>query len=398
MQLGIIKETKSPPDSRVALTPIQCRMLLDQFQDLSIKIEPSEDRCYTDDEYRDEGLELSEELFTCDVLIGVKEVAIESLIPGKTYMFFSQTNKEQSYNQKLLKAILEQNISLVDYECLTDDKGIRILGFGHWAGIIGAYNGLMANGIRNSSIELGPAYKFRDYDEMKMAITGLDLPAVKIVITGGGRVAKGAEEVLGIMGVDEVDKEDFLTHEFNHPVYVKLDVDLLYEHKDDQHFEIQNFFDQPQDYDCIFMPYTRVADIMVNAIYWDPRAPRFFTREEMKGENFRIKTIADISCDVEGSVPATLRVTTSDNPVYGYDPQTEMETNPYLENAIDIMAVDTLPSELPRDASSFFGNEMIRNVIPELFKKTSEVIRRATIASDGKLTNGFEYLKEYADI
>ncbi len=397
MKIGIIREEKNPPDTRVALVPQHVKELISAYSNLQIVVQSVANRCYSNDEYVNAGIKVVNDVSDCGVLIGVKEVPIKNLIPNKTYFFFSHTIKKQSYNRPLLQAVVEKNIRLIDYECITDDKGDRIIAFGRFAGIVGAHNGLMAYGKRTNLFSFPRAADFKDlkalYDFYKLT----KLPAAKIVITGGGRVAKGAVEVMTQLNIRNVGKEAFLNQHFSEPVYVQLDTEDLYERKDNSVQSVSDFYANPELYNCVFQPYYKTADIMINAIFWNPKAPRFFTKAEMKQPDFNIKTIADISCDIDGSVPVTMRATTIAEPVMGYNPQTEKEDVPYKNHVIDIMSVDNLPNELPRDASTAFSEKMIEIIIPELLKSESEILDRATITFNRNLMPRFEYLRDYLE-
>jgi alanine dehydrogenase len=395
IRIGIIKEEKTPADTRVAIVPSQAFQLMLHYNELLIKAVACETRCFSDNEYREMGVPVKNDVADCDILLGVKEVPYEKLIAGKTYLFFSHTIKKQQHNKKLLQEILKKKIRLVDYECITDNKGERVIAFGRFAGIVGAHNGLMAYGNRTGLFHLPRAFSFKDLSELNAFYKTIKLPPVKIVITGGGRVAKGALEVMQQLNIKQVTAEAFVKDTFNEAVFVQLDSNELYFRKDGQQLPITDFYQHPKDYECRFQPYYETADVMLNAIFWNADAPPFFTKAAMKQPSFRIKTIADISCDIDGSVPATSRATTIAEPVMGYNPQTEKEETPFQSHVIDIMSIDNLPNELPRDASESFGERMMNVVIPELLKPQSDMIARATIARDGKLTERFLYLQDY---
>ena len=399
LTIGIIKEGKTPPDSRVPLTPEQCRQLLDQYgNQIDLVVESSTSRCFTDKEYTDAGIPVVADVRHCDVLMGVKEVPTSQLLPNKTYFFFSHTIKAQPHNQDLMRALLDKDIEMMDYECLTWEDNRRVLGFGHFAGIVGAHNTLLAYGKKTGLFDLPPAYQCKDFAEVKAVYQQLQLPAIKIALTGKGRVSTGAKEVLDLLGIQEVSPTDYLANTYPHAVYVQLGSPDLYRRKDFQVYNRADYHHQPELYESTFLPYTRVTDVMMNGVFWSANVPVFFTKEQMREPDFEIKVIGDISCDVEGSIPATLRSTHIGDAVFGYNPLTEQEEPPYQAHTIDIMAVDNLPNELPRDASAAFGAAFLQYVIPELLQQNSGMLERSTICRDGQLMPRFDYLSDYAGL
>jgi len=398
VKIGIIREDKQPEDNRTPLTPQQCAHIRDTFEDVEILVQSSPKRCYSDEEYEAAGIPVKDQVDECDILMGVKEVPQKLLIPGKTYLFFSHTIKKQPYNRELLRTVLQKNIRLIDYETLTDDDGMRVIAFGRWAGIVGAHNALWTYGKRTGAFDLPRAKDVKDYQALQEVYEGLGLPHFKIAITGSGRVAHGTWEIMKLAGVQEIEPFDYLSHENeNSPVFCKLFVNDLYKSSDEGPFSEQDFFTHPEKYHSRFEPFSETTDVMINAIYWDPAAPIYFSLEDMKADTFRISTIADITCDIEGSVPATLKATTIDDPVFGFDPQKGEESESYKKENIDIMSVDNLPNELPRDASQEFGEAMITHVLPNLLKVESDMIRKASITKDGDLTKEYEYLRDYVE-
>jgi len=331
----------------------------------------------------------------CDILLGIKEVPVDQLIPGKTYLFFSHTKKKQLHNQPLLRAILDKKIRLVDYECLEHEDGQRIIGFGFFAGIVGAHNGMMAYGNRTGLFKLDRVYKQRSFRELIHNYFGLRLPNVKIAVTGSGRVAHGILEIMNLMGIHEVEPEDYLKRRFSYPVYLQLKGAELYKHKLTGKYSRMDFHEKPEEYTCKFLPYAEQTDILMNGVYWEKSVPRLFEKEDVKAENFIIQTIADITDDANGSVPINVGDQTIEDPIYGIDKTTLEKTTPYLKNSIDIMAVGNLPNELPRDASRYFGEQLIKHVLEDLVGNSSAIIDRATIATEGRLTEPFTYLQDY---
>ncbi|MCB0569764.1 MAG: alanine dehydrogenase [Phaeodactylibacter sp.] len=396
MKIGLIREGKVPPDTRVPLTPEQCTQIIQRFG-LSIVAEPSPIRCFADDDYRRHGIPLQDGLSDCDILMGVKEVPVRMMIPGKSYFFFSHTIKKQAYNRDLLRAILAKNIRLIDYEVLTDEQGRRLIAFGKFAGMVGAHNGIMAYGERTGLFHLRRMKDCLDYAEAQQVYQNLVLPPMKIVLTGTGRVASGAALVLRDMNIRQVSPTEFLHQKFEEAVFTQLGSSDYVAPMNGTPYNRQEFHQLPEKYRSIFQPYYRIADVFINGIFWNNRAPAFFTKEEMRCPDFHIQVIADVTCDIAplSSVPSTIRASSIAQPVYGYDPQTEQETEPGLPAAIDIMAIDNLPSELPRDASREFGNQFMRHILPELLREYSPMIERATIAENGELGPHFKYLEDY---
>jgi saccharopine dehydrogenase (NAD+, L-lysine forming) len=396
IKIGLLRETKIPADNRVALTPAQCKWILKNNSDIKIIAQPSSIRCFGDKEYISAGVEIGEDLSGCDVLFGIKEIIAETLIQGKTYVFFSHTRKQQPQNRLMLQTIIKNKSTLIDYECLEHEDGQRIIGFGFFAGVVGAHNGMMAYGNRTGLYKLDRVYKQRSFRELIHAYFGLRLPNVKIAVTGSGRVAHGILEIMNLMGIHEVEPDEYLKRRFSYPVYVQLKGADLYEHKSTRKYSRIDFHEEPEEYTCKFLPYTEQTDILLNGIFWDKNVPRLFEKTHIHTENFIIKTIADITDDKEGSVPINLGDQTIENPIYGVDRNSFEKTEPYLPNSIDIMAVGNLPNELPRDASRYFGEQLIKYILEDILKGGSEIIERATIVKNGKLTKQFEYLKEYA--
>ncbi|MCY1721573.1 NAD(P)-dependent oxidoreductase [Prolixibacteraceae bacterium Z1-6] len=401
MKIGILREGKTPPDKRVPLNPRQCIEVQHKFPNVTVLVQPSAIRSFKDKEYADLGIILQEDLSECDILLGVKEVRIEDFIPGKKYLFFSHTIKKQEYNRKLLQAVLEKKIQLVDYEVLTDNKGFRIIGFGRFAGLVGAYNGFRAFGLKNELFDLKPAHECNDLEEMLQHLDEVTLPPIKIALTGDGRVAHGVIEILSHMNIMRVSPEAFLKNqEPEQAVYVQL-LPNNYVRKtgDSETFDLLHFFNHPTEYENAFQPFTTATDLLIASAYWDPKAPVLFTADEMKADDFRISVISDITCDIEGSIPSTKKASTIDDPFYDYNIATgEIEEAFSNPNHVSVQAVDNLPCELPKDASLDFGQNLIEKVFPSLFGEDPDgIIERASITKDGKLTERFSYLQDFAD-
>lgn len=398
MKIGIIKEGKIPLDRRVPLTPAQCREVFERYPHIKIVVQPFGNRCFMDEEYEEMCVQLQVDLFDCDLLMGIKEVPVEELHPFKTYLFFSHTTKKQEHNKALLKAVLEKNIRLIDYELLTDSKGNRLVGFGKWAGLVGAYNAFRAYALRNEMVEPRPAHLCGSLNKVKKNARALDIKPIKIVVTGGGRVAKGAIELLDDMGIKKVGEQEYLEVDtFDQPVYTQIEPDAYVKHKEGKEFNFNHFAEYPELYENNFLRFSEKTDMLISAAFWAPKAPVLFTKEDMKKESFRIRIIADISCDINGAIPSTLRASTIVDPFYGYNPQTEQECLAFTSpDHISVTAVDNLPCELPKDASKEFGRIIINKVIPHISNGDKEgVLERATIAKGGKLTDAYAYLESW---
>jgi len=398
VRLGILKEEKNPPDKRVPFSPLQCSELIRSYPGLEIVVQRSPLRCYLDSEYASFGIQLVDDLSDCDILMCIKEVPADKLIAGKKYLFFSHTIKKQPHNQKLLKAILSKNVTLIDYECLTDHEHNRVIGFGRYAGIIGAYNGVLGYGKRYNLFNMKPANQCRDRSELEEELSRVRLPNMKILLTGGGRVANGVIETLGILKIRKVTPYEFLHCSYREPVYCQLHSKDYYHAKDGSSWNLKDFYTHPENYVSTFLPYTKECDLLITAHYWDGKAPQLFTKDQMKLPDFHISEIADITCDIGGSIPSTLKASSIPEPFYGYNPLTEQIDIPFSKNATTIMAVDNLPCELPRESSEDFGKEFIDRVMPSLLVDDKDgIIKRATIATGGKLTAPYLYLSDYAE-
>ncbi|MFC0261271.1 NAD(P)-dependent oxidoreductase [Fontibacter flavus] len=399
MKIGLIREGKTPPDRRVAFTPGQILEILDQYAGaIEFVVESSPIRCYSDQEYEAVGVEVTDDVSGCDVLMGIKEVPVSQLISDKTYVFFSHTIKKQVYNRKLLQTILEKNIRLVDYEVLKNEKGERTVAFGRWAGIVGAYNGLWTYGKKSGLFDLKRAFECFDREELDQELQKVQLPPIKIVVTGGGRVGKGVLEVLKTIGLKRVTPHDLIHQYFEEPVFTVLSSEDFNRRKTDGGFDKKEFYSEPEKYESHFLKYAEVSDILMAAAYWDNRAPKLFNREDISSIDFNISVIADITCDIDGSVPTTVKASNIQEPVYDIDRET-FEVLPAFgqQNSISVMAIDNLPTELPRNASEDFGKQLMENFIPELLKAESTILEHATIAKDGDLTIEFIYLKDFVE-
>ena len=398
MKFALIKERKNPPDRRVVLSPEACQKLMQDYPQAKVIVESSDIRVFPDQAYSNLGIEVLDTVSAADVLLGVKEVPVEALIPNKKYFFFSHTIKKQSYNRKLLKAVLDKNIELYDHETIVQANGARLIGFGYYAGLVGAYNGLRALGLRDGLYELPKVETLLDLDAVKKELDKITLPNIKIVLSGTGKVARGAQEILDHLNIKQVSDALYLTSQFSEPVYCLIDVMEYNKRKDGKVGSREEFYNDPSGYESNFMPYAKETDFFIAGHFYGNGAPYLFTREDAKKAEFKINLVADISCDVDGPVASTLRASTIAEPFYGYDPQTETEVPFGTPNSIAVMAVDNLPCELPNNASRGFGYMFLEHVIPAFFNGDKDgILARAKMTENGKLTPRFAYLQEYVD-
>lgn len=398
MKFGIIKERKNPPDKRVVLSPEACKLLLNKYQDLEIKVESSDVRTFSDREYEEAGINITTDISDCDVLFGVKEVPLEELIPNKKYFFFSHTIKKQSYNRDLLATILDKNIELYDHEVITGSNGVRLVAFGRYAGIVGAYNTLRTYGLKMKLYALPGAEHLRDQAALVTELRKISLPNIKIVITGTGRVSNGVKEILDAINIKQVAPNEYLDNTFDTPVYVQLGVLNYNKRKDGRILNEQDFFDNAAAYQSDFMRFAKVSDVYIASHFYGEGAPFIFSREDAKDPDFNIKVVGDISCDIDGPVASTIRSSTIADPNYGYDPITEKEVDFLKTEAIAVMAVDNLPCELPRDASVGFAKNFVDYVIPAFFDGDKDgILERGRMTKNGKLTYRYSYLQAYLD-
>ena len=398
MKFAVIQERKSPPDRRVVLDPVSCKKVLSNFPSAELVVETSPIRVFSDADYTNAGLEVVEDVSTADVLIGVKEVPIEALIPNKSYFFFSHTIKKQPYNRDLLRAILDKNITLYDHETLVNEHHHRLIGFGYYAGVVGAYNGMRALGLKAQTFNLPKATTFSGRQELNTELDKIALPNIKIVLTGTGRVGQGAKEILDHLNIKKVSVEAFLNTEFTEAVYVQLDVLDYCERIDGKQLGKLDFFQHPEAYRSTFERFTSIADMFVAGHFYGKGAPTFFTRDQAKVASFKLKVVADISCDIDGPIACTIRPSTIEDPIYGYDPQSETEVDYRNSNAIAVMAVDNLPCELPKDASEGFGETFVNAIIPAFFNSdASGILERSRMTKNRQLTPAFSYLQAYVD-
>ena len=398
MKFGVIKERKNPPDRRVVFSPTELEKLKELYHEASVAVESSDIRIFSDIQYKSLGITITDDMSDCDVLFGVKEVPVENLIPNKSYFFFSHTIKKQPYNQKLLKAILENNIDLYDHETIVDENNRRLIGFGKYAGMVGVYNGIRAFGIKFELFKLPKAETLAGKEALIMQLKRITMPALKFVITGTGKVGSGAREILEAIKIKEITVDNYLNKNYTQAVFVQLDVIEYNKRIDGEVRDFNDFVSHPDEYVSDFEKFTKVSDIYFAGHFHGTNAPMILTKEMLNASDCRLKVVADISCDVKGPIACTLRSSTIEEPIYGYFPLEDREVDVFHPAAVVVMAVDNLPCEIPKDASEGFGEQFMEHVIPAFFNGDKDgILQRAKITENGKLTERFAYLQDYVD-
>jgi len=402
--IGIIKESR-PDESRAPIAPKQISTILEKYPDINIVVQPCDNRTFKNSEYLEYGAKISEDINSCDLLFGVKEVDVNRLIPNKDYVFFSHTyklNKDTLSNaqgtpgmdkKELLKTILNKKIKLIDYENIRAANGARYLGFGRFAGVVGCYNTLNLFLSQNNFQPLARAYKINNYERIKNNLSKVRFPNFKLLVTGDGRVNNGVQEILKYTNIKKVSDEDFLKKNFEYPVYCNLETKDYVIHKNKKAFELKHFIEFPKEYESRTFDYLKESDLYISAHYWDPSSPKIFTKEQLS-QFSKLKIIGDVTCDVDGSIPSTIKSTTIEEPNFFLNTNTFSETDMSNSN-LAVMAVDNLPSELPRDSSTEFGNGIVNEVIPYIIGKDDGRILNSTITTEGRFLEKYNYLNEY---
>lgn len=400
MKIGIIAETKIPEDNRVALSPKQMAQLKNEFPNDEFVVQTSDIRAYSDEQYCAEGIIVVNSVEDCDVLFGIKEANMDSLIPNKHYFFFGHIAKMQEYNRPLLQTMMKKKLTFSDYEYLVDDNNIRVCAFGWWAGVVGVYYTLRGYGLKHKLYELPKPDRHFTLDQLFEALKSIELPKVKLMVTGAGRVSQGAQHVLDNIGAVKMTEEDYLaTDKVDKLSYCVADVDRLVKRKDGGAFSWNDFTHNAKEYESDFMRFAKKTDVLICAHFWGPEAPVYLSEDDLRNPDLRIRMIGDVTCDIKGSIKSTVRPATHDDPYYDYNPATEQDEPAFSsERNITVMAVDTCPNALAIDTSAYFGEMLIPHVFrPLLNGEHSKVIERATIVKNGELTDRFAYLKSFAN-
>jgi len=404
--LSILREARID-ENRTPFSPTQISSLLNKFSNLKIIVQPSKRRCFKDEDYLKAGAQITDDLSFADIIFGVKEVEMSTLIKDKTYLFFSHTNKVRQYigqvikdkaiiyKKELLREVIKKNITLIDYENVRDvsGEGYRYLGFGRFAGIIGTYNTLNLYLKLYNQQSLPRAFEINNYEQIKKLISKQNFNKLKILLTGSGRATKGAIEMLKHANIKRVSINDYLKKKYDEAIFCNISPRKHIERKDGKTSSYEDFILNPHEYNYKIKKYLFDTDMFIACHYWDPKFPKLFAQKEIS-EFKNLKIIGDVTCDINGSVPTTIRSTSIANPYYSIDTNSMKEIE-LGSKGIAVMAVDNLPSELPQDASEEFGSSVISEILPYLIDKDDGRINRATTALNGKFCSKFTYLNDF---
>jgi len=430
--IGIRREDKSRGERRIPVTPEDARELKEEHG-VEVYVQPSPIRAFSEKEFTQAGATVQENLAPCPVIFAVKEMPLDFFEPGKTYVFFAHVIKGQPYNMPMLQRMLDLGCNLIDYEKVSDEKGRRLIFFGRHAGIAGMIETLWAlgqrldwEGIPTPFSQLRHTYEYKDLAEAKEAISevgeklkaeGLPESVTPLIcgIAGYGNVARGAWELLDLLPIEEIEPQEVASFAEgpDYTANVIYKVVFKEEHtvepiSPEDRFELQDFYDHPEKYRGKFESYVPYLTLIVNCIYWEKKYPRLITKEYLRhlygAGKPRLRVIGDVSCDIEGAIECTVRSTEPDEPVFVYHPFTGETTDGYEGEGPVVMAVDILPSELPRDASVDFSG-VLREFIPAIARADFSVpfeqlelppeIKRAVIAYHGELTPDYRYLEQF---
>ena len=404
--ISIIREARVD-ENRAPLSPNQIRTLINKFSNLQVFVQPSKKRCFKDEDYLKAGAKIKEDISYSDIIFGVKEVEISTLIENKTYLFFSHTSKVRkdinqitqdkaiTYKKDLLREVIKKKITLIDYENIREISGkeYRYLGFGRFAGIVGCYNTLNLYLKLHNKQLLPRAFQINSYEKIKKLISKQNFNKLKILQTGRGNVAKGSMEVLKHANIKQVSINDYLNKKYNEGVFCNISTREYVERKDGKNYSVKDFTSNPHEYKSNVKKYLFEADMFITGHYWEPKFPKLFYPNQIN-EFKNLKIIGDITCDINGGVPTTIRSTTIAKPYYSIDINSMKEID-LGSKGIAVMAVDNLPSELPNEASEEFGDSLISEVLPYLINKDDGRICRATTASKGKFCTLYDYLENF---
>jgi len=428
-KIGVRREDKNKWERRVPLIPEHIKKLKEEH-DIETIVQPSQIRAFSNQDYLNSGAKIDEDLSKSPVVFAVKEIPMHLFQPGKTYAFFAHVIKGQEYNMPMLKKMMELGCNLIDYEKITDERGRRLVFFGRYAGLAGMFDTLWAfgkrmknRGFKTPFDEIKEAINYRDLDDIKDHIKTLgeeiseegltdEICPMVVGFAGYGNVSKGAQEILDMLPVEEIepDKIESIRNDYSNKVIYKVvfkEEHMVKPKLSDSDFNLQEYYNKPELYEPIFEKYVPYLTILMNCIYWEKRYPRLITKEYVEknyNDDMKLQIVGDISVDVNGAIEFTEKTTNSGNPVFVYNPITKKVKDGCSGEGIAVMAVDNLPCEIPRESSSYFGDTLLR-FIPSIAKADFSVdfdeldlppeIKRAVILYHGKLTPNFEYINKF---
>jgi alpha-aminoadipic semialdehyde synthase len=432
ISIGIRHEDRYLMERRAPLTPKHVKWLVSQ-QKLDIVVQTSEKRVFKDEEYIKSGAKIAKDLKKCEVIFGVKEMPVTFFEKGKTYIFFSHVIKGQPGNMPMLKKMMELGCNLIEYEKIIDEQGKRLIFFGKYAGLAGMINSFWSLGLRlkhfgddSKLSKIKQAHTYHSLAEAKEDISYIgqliaekgiphDLRPFVIGFTGYGNVSQGAQEICGLVPVKEISPEKLLTlkNRKNNPDNIVYKVIFKEEHLSEpidpnKEFDLHDYYTNPHLYKSVFEKYVPHLSMLINCMYWDARFPKLITKDYLKKMyskgNPKLIVIGDITCDVNGSIESTVESTAIEKPIYVYNPLMDSVKYGCEGDGILTMAVDILPSEIPRDSSNGFGDVLMNFVKPISIADYSlsyeeldlpRAIKKALILHNGELTPNFKYLEEH---
>ncbi|HON43854.1 MAG TPA: bifunctional lysine ketoglutarate reductase /saccharopine dehydrogenase family protein [Planctomycetota bacterium] len=418
--IGIRREDKNCWEKRVPIVPSDVAKLVQQG--IAVQIQPSSIRCFTDQEFIDAGATVIEDLHEAEFLLSVKEMPISFIQANKPHLFFSHTIKAQPYNMDMLRHIVQQKATLLDYERIVNEKNQRLIAFGRFAGLAGAIDALHFLGQRwkvqgkdTPFLQVKTAHEYENVEEAKQSIQNVtqtlqqngwgEIDRFLIVIPGYGNVSKGVQEIISLLPLEKISASDIAADPVGRYAYAILEEKDMVEPKDpNQPFVLSEYYTQPEKYKGKFNTYLPYIDLLINTIYWEEKYPRLVTIHDLETISTKLTVIADISCDVNGSIECTIKSTDPGNPCFVYNAKTKTAQDGIQGEGVLVLAVDILPAEFSKDASEYFS-QILMTFLPDIckadFLKTldesnlPDPIKTAAIVWQGKLTPNYQYLESH---
>jgi len=427
MIIGIRRENKNEWEKRTPLIPEDIKSLIEKYG-LRALVQTSKIRAFNDDDYKDSGAEIDEDLNHADLIFGVKEVPTDMVLEHKTYVYFAHVIKGQPHNMAMLKTLMDKKCNLIDYERIVDENNKRLIFFGRYAGKAGIIETLHAfaeklrlNGISTALDKIKQPYQYKSIQEAKEEIKKIGdeirekgfpermLPVV-VGFAGYGNVSQGAQVIFDLLPVKTIQPDELISNydqlklERNHLIKVVLKEEHTVKNKNGK-FDLKEYFIDPEKYESNFDQYIPYLDVLVNCILWTNKNPRLITKDYLRNNsNSKLKVIGDLSCDLLGGIEITNDVTDPANPTYTYLPESDKYEDGTKKGGVTVMAIDNLPCEFPKEASAEFSH-VLKNFVYEIyhadFEKNFEElelaypIKKALIVHKGKLTKDYLYLNQY---